>query len=131
MTTTTTTTKRLTQAQREKLQELLNANWVARVAAAALRQAEKDLESAEQAALPILADGPRTIRDEDGNTRRIEIRLDKSYTASGTAAQRVQFAKTHGLKISAPDCSTSALKTRVSEAIAAGILVPVPKIIID
>ena len=127
---TTTTTKRITQTQRETLQELLRASAAA-AAAAALNAAQKKLEAAERAALPILKDGPRTIRDEGGTARTILVSLSKSYTASGTASQRVQFAKTHGLKISAPDCSTSALKTRVSEAIAAGILVPVPKIIID
>ena len=128
---TTTTTKRITQTQRETLQELLRASAAAAAAAAALNAAQKKLEAAERAALPILKDGPRTIRDEGGTARTILVSLSKSYTASGTAAQRVQFAQLYGLRISAPDCSTSALKTRVSEAIAAGILVPVPKIIID
>ena len=127
----TTTKTRLTQAQRETLQELLRAAAKAKAAAAALKEAKDELENAERAAFPIVEAEPQRIRDEDGLLRTIAIRSDKSFSAAGTAAQRVQFAKTHGLKISAPDCSTSALKTRVSEAIAAGILVPVPKIIID
>jgi hypothetical protein len=131
MTTTTTTKTRLTQAQRETLQELLRASAAATAAAAALKEAKTELENAELAALPILEDEPRTIRDEDGTTRTILVSLSKSYTAAGTAAQRVRFAKEHGLNISAPDCSTAALKTVASDAMAAGLLVPVPKIVID
>ena len=125
------TKTRLTQAQRETLQELLRASAAATAAAAALKAAQKELETAERAALPILESEPRTVRDENGTTRTILVSLSKSYTAAGTAAQRVQFAKEHGLSISTPDCSTAALKSVASEAMAAGLLVPVPKIVID
>lgn len=127
----TTTKTRLTQAQRETLQELLRAAAKAKAAAAALKTAKDELENAERAAFEIVEAEPQTIKDENGILRTICVSLSKSYTAAGTAAQRVSFAKQHGLSISQPDCSTAALKTVASEAMAAGILIPVPKIVID
>ena len=126
----TTTKTRLTQAQRETLQELLRAAAKAKAASAKLKTAMDELENAERAAMEILSE-PRTIRDDEGTPRTILVSLSKSYTAAGTAAQRVQFAKEHGLRISQPDCSTAALKTVAAEAMAEGLLVPVPKIVID
>jgi hypothetical protein len=126
----TTTKTRLTQAQRETLQELLRASAAAAAAAAAAKAAAAELATAERAAMAIL-DEPRTIRDEDGLLRTIAISLDKSFKAAGTAEERIEFAKAHGLKISPPDCSTAALKTAAIAAIGAGLLVPVPKIVID
>lgn len=127
----TTTKTRLTQAQRETLQELLRAAAKAKAAAAALKEAKDELENAERAAFPIVEAEQRSIKDENGIPRTICVSLSKSYTATGTAAQRVRFAKEHGLSISQPDCSTAALKTLAAEAMAEGLLLPVPKIVID
>jgi len=124
------TKTRLTQSQRETLQELLRASAAATAAAAALKAAQKELETAERAALQILSE-PRTIRDENGTTRTISIILDKSYTRGGTTEERIEFAREHGLQISPEDVTTSALKREAAAATAAGLLVPVPKIVID
>ena len=125
------TKTRLTQAQRETLQELLRASAAATAAAAALKAAQKELETAERAALPILESEPRTIRDENGTPRTISVSMDKSYTRGGTTEERIEFARQHGLQISPEDVTTSALKRESSAAMAAGLLVPVPKIVID
>jgi len=130
MATTTTIKTRITQTQRETLQELLRASAAATAAAAALKAAQKELETAERAALQILSE-PRTIRDENGTTRTISIILDKSYTRGGTTEERIEFAREHGLQISPEDVTTSALKREAAAATAAGLLVPVPKIVID
>ena len=124
------TKTRLTQAQRETLQELLRAAAKATAAAAALKAAQKELETAERAALPILSE-PQRIKDENGTTRTISIILDKSYTRGGTTESRLSFARAYGLKTTEPDCTTGTLKTMKSAAIAAGVLVPVPCIVID
>ena len=125
-----TTKTRLTQSQRETLQELLRASAAATAAAAALKAAQKELETAERAALPILSE-PQRIKDENGTTRTISIILDKSYTRGGTTEERIEFAREHGLQISPEDVTTSALKREAAAATAAGLLVPVPKIVID
>lgn len=126
----TTTTKRITQAQRETLQELLRAADALTAAAAEMKAAEKELENAERAALPILEDEPRTIRDENGTPRTISVSLDKSFTRGGTTEERIEFAREHGLQVSPEDVTTSALKRVAAEAMAEGLLVPVPKIVI-
>jgi len=127
---TTTIKTRITQTQREILQELLRAAAAATAAAAALKAAQKELETAERAALPILSE-PRTIRDENGIPRTISVSMDKSYTRGGTTEERIEFARQHGLQISPEDVTTIALKRESSAAMAAGLLVPVPKIVID
>ena len=104
------TKTRLTQVQREKLQALLRAAAKAKSAAAALKAAKDELENAELAALPILEDEPRTIRDEEGTPRNISVSMDKSYTRGGTTEERIEFAREHGLQISPEDVTTSALK---------------------
>lgn len=126
----TTTKTRLTQAQRETLQELLRAADAAKAAAAELKAAEKELENAERAAMAILEE-PRTIRDENGIRRTISVSMDKSYTRGGTTEERIEFAREHGLQVSPEDVTTSALKREAAAAMAAGLLVPVPKIVID
>ena len=127
----TTTTKRLTQAQRETLQELLRAADAVTAAAAELKAAETELKNAERAALPILEDEPRAVRDENGTTRNISVSMDKSYTRGGTTEERIEFAREHGLQVSPEDVTTSALKRAALAATAAGLLIPVPKIVID
>ena len=130
MTTTTTTKTRLTQAQRETLQELLRAADSVTAAAAELKAAETEMKNAERAALQILSE-PRTIRDENGIPRTISVSMDKSYTRGGTTEERIEFARQHGLQISPEDVTTSALKRESSAAMAAGLLAPVAKIVID
>ena len=126
----TTTKTRISPAQREVLLGLIRAAEAAKAVAAVLAAAEDKLKRAERDALPILSES-RTIRDDSGALRTISVSLDKSFTAAGTPEQRVIFAKKHGLKVSAPDCTTSALKSVASEATEAGLLVAVPKIVID
>ena len=124
------TKTRLTQSQRETLQELLRAADSVTAAAAELKAAETEMKNAERAALQILSE-PRTIRDENGTPRTISVSMDKSYTRGGTTEERIEFARQHGLQISPEDVTTSALKRESSAAMAAGLLVPVPKIVID
>jgi hypothetical protein len=126
----TTTKTRTTPAQRETLLTLIRAAEAAKEAAAAAATAKKELENAERAAMAILSES-RTIRDDSGALRTIRISLDKSFSAAGTPEERVQFAQEHGLPITEPDCKTASLKTAALAAMAVGLLVPVPKIVID
>jgi hypothetical protein len=125
-----TTKTRTTPAQREKLLNLIRASEAAKTAAAELKAAEAELKNAERAAMPILSES-RTIRDENGIPRTISVSLDKSFTRGGTTEERIEFAKEHGLQISPEDVTTSALKRAASAATAAGLLLPVAKIVID
>ena len=124
------TKTRLTQVQREKLQALLRAAAKMKAAAAAAKAAAAELENAERAAVEILSE-PRTVRDDEGTPRNISVSMDKSYTRGGTTEERIEFAREHGLQISPEDVTTSALKREAAAATAAGLLVPVPKIVID
>jgi hypothetical protein len=125
-----TTKTRTTPAQREKLLNLIRASEAAKTAAAELKAAEAELKNAERAAMAILSES-RTIRDENGIPRTISVSLDKSFTRGGTTEERIEFAKEHGLQISPEDVTTSALKREAEAAMAAGLLVPIAKIVID
>ena len=128
------TTKRPNQKQLEILRDAITAAEEAAAAAAELRQAEKTWKAAEAEALAVLrqiGDEPRTIRDDAGKLRRISIDLTRSFRAIGTREERLEFARVHSLKTTAPDCSTATLKTAAGAAIARGILEAVPRIAIE
>lgn len=130
----TTTTKRPNARQLEILRDVVQASEAASEAAKELRLAEKEFKAAESEALAVLrliGGGPRTIRGDSGSLRTISIDLTRSYRATGTREDRLQFAESHGLKTTLPDCATSTLKTMPAAAIARGILEAVPRILIE
>jgi len=128
------TTKRPNQKQLEILRDAIQAAEAAAEAAKELREAERTWRAAEAEALAVLrqiGDEPRTIRDDAGRLRRISIDLTRSFRAIGTREERLEFARVHSLKTTAPDCSTATLKTAAGAAIARGILEAVPRIAIE
>ena len=131
--TTATATKRPNARQREILVEAIAAADEARELAAALREAEKKREATESEALAVLRHigGPVRVKDETGEIRSIEINESRKFTAGGAREDRLEFAAVHKLKTTSPDCATATLKTLAPEAIAAGVLVPVPCLSID
>lgn len=125
-TTTVNTTK-----DREILRRLITAAAEAKAAAAAKAAADKALKQAERDALLILIESPRRIRDEDGRTREIRISLDHSFARAGERLERIEFAQRHMLTITERDVPTASLKTMAGAAIARGLLVAVPTVVID
>ena len=129
----TTATKRPNARQREILVEAIAAADEAREAAEALREAERARRSAEAEALEVLRQigGSARLKDETGSIRAVEIDEGRKFTAAGSRADRLQFAAVHKLKTTEPDCTTGTLKTMAAEAVAAGLLCPVPCLAID
>lgn len=131
--TTATATKRPNARQREILVEAIAAADEERELAAALREASKARKTAESEAIAVLRQigGSARVKDEAGELRSIEIDETRKYTATGTREDRLEFAAVHKLKTTSPDCATATLKTLAPEAIAAGLLCPVPCLSID
>jgi len=129
-----TATKRPNARQLEILRDAITAAEAAAEAAKELREAERTWRAAESEALAVLrqiGEEHRTIRDDAGRLRRISIDLTRSFRATGTREERLEFAELHNLKTTKPDCSTATLKTVAGAAIARGILAAVPRIAIE
>ena len=111
--TTTTKPARLTNTERATLRNFAELSDNVRAARAALDAAERELTTAEPAALEILQNkGPQVV---DGRSFSIGETLKVSATADDAAL--AEFARQNGLKVSPPKPETLASATLRSAAL--------------
>lgn len=110
MATKTTTTTRLSQADRSALLAFADLSDQLREARAALDAAERKVTAAENAALRVLAEkGPQVLQG-----RSYALGETMSLKTTADDAELADFARANGLKVSAPkpeSCATATLRS--------------------